>query len=233
MLTGQSLIRAAELRSVTTEFSKYHAAVNTFRDKYFALPGDMTNATSFWGDQATGTASCANASTPDGSPGTCDGNGDGMLGFFTESYRFWQHLALAGLIEGNYQGWVNPAVNVTPPVRGRDVPASKISNGYWQAARLSQLVTSNVELGYSDLPNNYIQYLILCGPSSGWWCKNNILKPEEAWNIDTKIDDGKPAYGKVRAAENCVNSTATAASASYDLTNSSLRCLLGFVTEQR
>ena len=52
VLTGQSLIRAAELRSVSTEYSRYVASVHTFRDKYFALPGDMTNATQFWGTAA-------------------------------------------------------------------------------------------------------------------------------------------------------------------------------------
>ena len=47
VLSGQSLIRAAELRSVTTEYSRYTTAISSFRDKYFALPGDMSNATSF------------------------------------------------------------------------------------------------------------------------------------------------------------------------------------------
>jgi len=31
------------------------------------------------------------------------------------------------------------------------------------------------------------------------WPFNVVLKPEEAWNIDTKLDDGKPATGKVSA----------------------------------
>ena len=52
ILTGQSLIRAAELRSVTTEFQKYQTAMMTFRDRYMALPGDMRNATAFLGSFA-------------------------------------------------------------------------------------------------------------------------------------------------------------------------------------
>ena len=40
ILAGQSLIRAAELRSISTDYSRYIAAVQAFRDKYFALPGD-------------------------------------------------------------------------------------------------------------------------------------------------------------------------------------------------
>ena len=49
ILSGQSLIRAAQLRSVTADYTRFVTAVNTFRDKYFALPGDMTNAQSVWG----------------------------------------------------------------------------------------------------------------------------------------------------------------------------------------
>ena len=41
VLSGQSLIRAAELRAVSTEHSKFVTAMNSFRDKYFAAPGDM------------------------------------------------------------------------------------------------------------------------------------------------------------------------------------------------
>jgi hypothetical protein len=49
ILTAQSLIRAAELRSITTDYNRFITASQTFRDKYFALPGDMRNATRFWG----------------------------------------------------------------------------------------------------------------------------------------------------------------------------------------
>jgi len=49
ILGGQALIRAAELRAVTTEYDRWVTATRTFQDKYFALPGDMTNATAFWG----------------------------------------------------------------------------------------------------------------------------------------------------------------------------------------
>ena len=57
VLSGQSLIAAAALRSVTTQEARWVAATQTFRDKYFALPGDMNNATSFWG-RMNGNADC-------------------------------------------------------------------------------------------------------------------------------------------------------------------------------
>jgi len=109
ILGGQSLIRAAEMRSISTEHARWVAAAQTFRDKYFALPGDMSNATKFWG--TADAASCSLTSTGDAR--TCDGNGNGVLNYsFSgntahEHFRFWQQLANAGLIEGNYSGTRN------------------------------------------------------------------------------------------------------------------------------
>ena len=76
ILAGQSLVRASELRAVSSEYQRYATAMHAFRDKYFAIPGDMTNATKFWGDDAT---ACADGAVADGTPGTCNGNGNGIL----------------------------------------------------------------------------------------------------------------------------------------------------------
>ncbi|WP_371356729.1 hypothetical protein, partial [Salmonella sp. M132] len=40
-----------------------------------------------------------------------------------------------------------------------------------------------------------------CSGDPGCGLSGAILKPEEAWNIDTKLDDGKPATGFVRSYE--------------------------------
>lgn len=112
ILGGQSLIRAAELRSVATDVSKYRSASYAFRDKYFGLPGDFTRATSFWGNATTGTSG-GECTAPESDAGTgtqtCNGDGNGLIGNAStvgqrnsESFRFWQHLANAGLIEGQY-----------------------------------------------------------------------------------------------------------------------------------
>ena len=107
ILAGQNLIRAAELRSVTTQMTQYRTAFYTFRDKYFAIPGDMRNAIDFWGaqDGADGVGlDCFN--DPSSTQATCNGDGDGDIQLYpmTETYRAWQHLANAGLIEGTYTG---------------------------------------------------------------------------------------------------------------------------------
>lgn len=116
VLSGRALIRAAELRNITTEFSEWQTALNTFKTRYNALPGDMPNATSFWGNAATGASSgqCAAPLTDAGTgKQTCNGDGNMKIQYtwkgalrtdLHEAFRFWQHLQNAGLIAGGYTG---------------------------------------------------------------------------------------------------------------------------------
>lgn len=159
ILVGQSLIRAAELRSVTSDQQRYKTAINTFRDKYSALPGDMRNATAFWGKD---NALCSTQTGTVAVPGTCNGNNNGIWDLdMVENYRAWQHLSNAGVIEGSYSGYVTPALATTSPTIGTDVPASKMANKYWILAQFSQLNSVHGELGFSgvaDERNNYLYF---------------------------------------------------------------------------
>lgn len=225
ILAGQSLIRAAELRAVSTEAARWTAAAQTFRDKYFALPGDMTNATSFWGDQATGVDACASAATPDGTPGTCNGNGNGQVRIGAESHRFWQHLNLAGLIEGSYTG-IRGSGGANHCNVGTNCPRSKLSNGGWGVDYLGNYVG---DAGfYAGFYNNT---LIFGAQSASEYPTVAVIKPEEAWNIDTKMDDGVPGRGRVLGVRytTCANATsATDYSPGYYLTSSAVGCGLAF-----
>ena len=194
ILAGKSLIRATELRSVSTEYSRYVTAAQAFRDKYFALPGDILNATSFWGDNNT---LCPDAAIANGSPGTCNGNGNGSLEAGTagsvqgEMFMYWQHLANAGLIEGSYSG-IAGATNALHAVVDTNSPRSRIkSTAVWQVRDLG---TRSGTDGMFD--GDYGNTLLLAGQAAGMPA-GPILSPEEAWNIDTKMDDGKAATGKI------------------------------------
>jgi prepilin-type N-terminal cleavage/methylation domain-containing protein len=203
ILAGQSLIRAAELRSVSTEAQRYLAAVNSFRDKYFALPGDMASATKFW--TAEPAANCpGDQTTPSTTPATCNGNGDGMIawhntaGLGGESHRFWQHLANAGLVEGTYSGTHsggtcngNGSCNVTI---GINAPRSKLSSAGWTIHYLGTQTTVGSTYYFAGSYGNAFAFGSNAG---GQWTYDAVLKPEEAWNIDTKTDDGRPATGSV------------------------------------
>lgn len=223
ILSGQALIRAAELRSVATDMHRYQTAIMTFQDKYMGLPGDFKDATRFWGRDD---ARCPSAGGTASIPGTCNGNGAGTFSSVlstTETYLAWQHLALAGLIEGSYSGYVTPTAWTTPPVVGTDVPASKLGNAYWTISNLSQANPPHYEYGYSDKPDIRYDILLLTGAVPAYWNGGNVLRPEEAWNIDTKTDDGKPALGSIRANPNGCTTSMTS-DANYNLSSSTVSC---------
>ena len=221
VLTGQSLIRAAELRSVTSEYQRYQTAVNAFRDKYFALPGDMANATSFW------------------TSGTANGNSDGILndasgaGASGEIFQFWNQLNLAGFIEGKYSGLAGSG-GVVDTIPGTNSPKSKFAGAGWGLAYTANYAGDNWIYAF-DL-GNYFAFGALYSTTLPF---NAVMRPEDVWNIDTKMDDGKPGTGKLivretvtwyaTASTKCTTSASrTDYTGAYNLSNSSIACMLMF-----
>lgn len=222
VLSGRSLIRAAELRSISTQYNQFYTATKAFRDKYFALPGDMNNATRFWGQAGVTIATCATTAITDAR--TCDGDGNGSISTHVGSVeysRYWQHLANAGLIEGTNNGMGD--------IYG---PKGKLKNTYWVVYDYGQ-VTS---LFYGFFEGNYGNTLTFGTP----YCLGDVctgVPPEEAWNIDQKMDDGKPGTGKLvidsglglaSCTDTSSNLLADALTAQYIFTNTSADCALKF-----
>lgn len=233
ILAGQSLIRAAELRSISRDYQRYVSATHTFRDKYMAIPGDMLRATQFWG--TAGTCPGTNA-TPSTTIATCNGDGNGMLDrtvtTSNEYFRFWQHLANAGLIEGSYSGVADSATASDRTTRlNFNVPSGKISNSVWAVEYVgSPAPISSVNW----MEGNYGNILNVAQPPTAY---GDTLRPDEAWGIDSKLDDGRPGLGKIRVPEsdsNCIDQAASAVVAlagiaNYILTSSEIACTLVFV----
>lgn len=83
ILKGQELINSARVRNVISQMDGTKAAFFGFQDRYRALPGDFSRATT----------QIQNA--------TNDGNGDGQI-LADESVAVWDHLSHAGFINGTY-----------------------------------------------------------------------------------------------------------------------------------
>lgn len=222
ILAGQSLIRASELRAVTAEHNRYLAAVQSFRDKYFALPGDFSTATKFWGTASGGCPSGARSGTQ-----TCNGDGNGTMYIHNEEmYLFWQHLANAGLIEGSYTGYTGPGHAQYDANGGVNVPRSRLNNANWTVRSIN---ISGAVSGWFDTNANIFE---VGGKQPNFWNEAVIFKPEELWNIDTKMDDGKPSVGKVNGFpwESCSNAANSAdRTATYQLGDTAQRCVAVFV----
>ena len=239
ILAGRSLVRAAELRSVTTEYQRWIVASQAFRDKYFGLPGDITNATTIWGRQSNSTGGCPSTSGATiNANGACDGNGNGQidynLAYLTtggEMHQFWRQLALAGLIEGNYTG--NPGgVDGRRVLIGLNAPTSRFSSAGWGAIWLGE--RSGDATFFNGAYGNTLHF----GKETATQTpRDQVLRVEEAWNIDTKIDDASPAQGKLVVIvynDSCaINSNGTPAvstsvGAVYNVSNAEITCALVF-----
>lgn len=228
IVAGSSMIRAAELRKVLTQQEQFKTAIYTFKDKYLAIPGDMKNATAFWGELHATPATCIVTETTSGTA-TCDGDGSNTIrnGSNTfESYRFWQHLANAGLINGAFTGRAdNAAATSWVTVAGKNVPAGPLGGSAW-------LLGYDISSGTAMFPIATTRHNFrLGGEQSGTWPSGRIFTPDEVWNLDKKIDDGKPALGQLTApldsyATNCV--TDDTLTAEYELALDGVSCIAFF-----
>jgi prepilin-type N-terminal cleavage/methylation domain-containing protein len=245
IVVGRDLLRAAALKSVISDVNRYVTAVNTFRTKYNnELPGDMADATFFWG----ASASCINGS---GGTLTCNGNADGQIcsganandgGCFTEALLAWQHLSNSGLVAGGYTGFswhvgVAPGVNI-PQSSG--FPNAGFSLFYYGAMPVRTLFFESSGIGH----------VLMFGAKSplapqGNWSDNAaypVLSTNDAYSIDIKIDDGMPGTGKVFSLPKgspfgtgnssvCTTAgSAAALTATYDFTQTGPQCSLFFQT---
>ena len=153
-----------------------------------------------------------------------------------EAHLFWTHLSVAGLIEGNYA-----AASWASPTYGTTSPKSKMTNAGWNIRWVGSVGNDDTVVGATGATTNvmyegnygnaffFMNAVTLASPTAA----SGVLKAEEAWNIDTKMDDGKPATGAVTALEiqgaatpggcgNAAGSTgATAVTVAYDLPNTS------------
>ena len=226
VLGGKSLIRASQLRTVATQRSEFSAAAHTFRDKYFYLPGDMPNASQVWGLLAV--SLCGITPSENGAEiPTCDGDGHlALLGNQSyEMYRFWQHLSNAGLIPGRWAG-----------VNARPVPSGKVANSSWVIWDYGPVAAATTASSVYMFDGDYTNALILHGSRNlPFMSRPSVMPNEDLWNIDAKIDDGKPGSGRVRviAATNLTTCTDAAnstdsATANYTFTSTANNCSLIF-----
>ncbi len=188
VLGGQEVIKAMKINGTISQMNEITAAANSFKLKYDSIPGDMPDATDYWGVNGSGSAindgSCNNFNKETRT--TCNGDGNGLvrggsgdLGGNFEYETFWQHLRLAEMYI------------TTDPVGnqfyGSELLATKLSDNY------GFYVDSS--LGYTSLTTSYNPNLT--GKNLfGIWYKTSIsMKSDEARDLDFKMDDGRPLTG--------------------------------------
>lgn len=170
VVTGQSLVKQAQLRSIVSDFNKFTSATNTFRLQYNGFPGDFKNGFSYF----SGT-NCTDGLIV-GSGSNCNGNGNGQIEYW-EAVKAWYHLSQAGLVEGQFSGLDDANM----------APKGPISDSMYSMSN---------ETGGTANPANAFAVGLL-GPHTPDIQRNGMLTPQEAQSIDTKIDDGFAHSGSV------------------------------------
>lgn len=235
IMAGQSILRGGQIRAVAAEYAKYTAAIRQFDSQFNALPGDMAKATILWGKD---NVSCSGDTGSVAVPGTCNGDGDGIIersgsaNATSEAFRFWQHLALAGMIEGSFSGNAGPD-NEFDVVKNVNVPDSKLADATWYVYGNSGTFSGDSTI-FDDVTSPFLQVGIAA--SAGTDNAVKALTTSEMQSLDQKLDDGFPGLGDVRARHwgDCTTATTSAgyATAQYNKSNDgSLQCVLQVVNQ--
>lgn len=242
-VVSSALIRSNELTNAMSDVGRYTAAINNFRTKYKAMPGDMYQAHLLWG-------LVSGCSEGYGKPGeVCYGDGNGrvceslpggtpiavQLTMFAEATQEWIELANAGFIEGSY---------IYIPMQNGITGTSKIGLTYPKTARVGTsfafyYATCPIINGglYGDTSPYETHWLVL-GSQNGFvgQISDAAVTGEEAFSIDKKTDDGLPGTGKIRGNRNNSGArwgktacqTADVSTALYDRTPSTPNCFMMF-----
>ena len=232
LLMSSDLLRASKMLEIVAQVDEFNKAIGVFKQKYKDLPGDMPNAESFWGSDTSCPSTPYNAL--DHIP-TCNGDGSSTIGNYYvdggttsyESFRAWQQLSNAGMLTGSYSGTAGSggSLNAMPNINAPNGPLS--GTGF--------------SLLYIFLPNGNTDYwpmlyghAYIYGTSTTTFTNGPALTPSEAYLVDQKIDDAKPATGilvtnKSSIVPNCTTSDTQTISA-YNVTFKSNACDLIFIS---
>lgn len=230
VLVGQSLIRQSQLNSTVSDVQKYTQAVMNFQQKYGALPGDFTTATSYWGQGSTCPSTYA---SPLSGTNTCNGDGNGQIGIsgawaisYPEMFLAWQHLVNAQMISGNYNGSPGSA-GTEDHVIGINCPAGRLSGAGFG---ISYLGIQNGTMYWFD--GSWSHQIVVGGYQSNNWPSAAIMTALEASNLDVKFDDGSPASGYISTIKPAglplCATTSVSSTAQYNVSQAGNNCALLF-----
>jgi prepilin-type N-terminal cleavage/methylation domain-containing protein len=205
VLAGRDLMDTAAQRAQIAQIAKYNTAVNTFRNKYGGLPGDLPDpmATGF-GFQSRGQY----AGEGDGNgilEGNCTNASGGNKGVDTgcgELAVMWEDLSEAGLIDATISGLDKAGANY-PSTQGNNGAGVTFTTtpAIMQWLPPAKAGNNNFVYAFSMAGANYftISSVTLLGfaPQSS---NNPGITVQHAYNIDKKMDDGLPVSGAVTAA---------------------------------
>ncbi len=204
ILGGQALIRSSELKAQLKDFEMISAAHHSFREQYNCIPGDCRDTSRYF-------------------PSIGNGDGDGYVEVWpasgsNEGALYFLSLDAAGLL----------------PLQ---TPEFALAPEY----RRSRLFTTRnfAYINFYDrYPGGGYSPTTLLGTGIAWinyssnvnspWANAPALRPEDSYNYDVKIDDGKALTGNYLSVAGFTGPSTTLncidGSGNYVLTNTDVAC---------
>ena len=177
VLKGQDLIQSAQLNAVQTDANKIRTAMNTFQNKYVALPGDLSNPDDVIDSEIFGDS--------DGGNGDGRIDGDRTTGD-SEAVQAWVHLAASGLL-----GQINAS-----ELDGNALDATNSFSGAVGGFYSLGQGLDGDSLNFQEVSNSEI-WLVLANDNDDSH-DGPIVPADEAAELDRKTDDGAPDTGSLR-----------------------------------
>ncbi|MBL4805247.1 MAG: prepilin-type N-terminal cleavage/methylation domain-containing protein [Alphaproteobacteria bacterium] len=215
ILKGQELITNARVTSTASQLEAMGAAYNGFRDKFNALPGDMSTARARIAACGVQVASCF------------DGTGDGVIGASVgvagavaantaagEPANFFGQLLAADFITG--MDGTNTAVF------GQAFPTAPIGGGF-----LVGDIRAGAPTGFAAGEMRPAPHVTISGTTAAVAVGTGVLTPQQAANIDRRLDDGLASSGSV-IGQNTALACRTAAADDAYANDEDQVCVIGY-----
>jgi prepilin-type N-terminal cleavage/methylation domain-containing protein len=142
ILKGQEMITQAKIKNIINDFNGITAAINSYQDRYRALPGDDLGANKRWSLPAGVGSGDGNGSFGVGAGDVYNSAAAAPAAGTPEVNLFWWHLRLAGFVAGSTSA--TAAASVQQP--------SNAANGIMGVQTTGMGFTSNI-ICSSNLPD--------------------------------------------------------------------------------
>ncbi|MFM9889554.1 MAG: type II secretion system protein [Rickettsiales bacterium] len=207
LLGIQAYLKSAELTTLMNQSKYYINAYNQFKDRYQFPPGDLATAGSIWS-------------------GVNGGDGNGLIRAAgstntVELFLAFQHLAKAGLIDGNYTGATTGGGGTFYATAGTNVPLMAVRNVSVILDHPNALDGNVIgESPYFDGLYGHVLRVAGLLPNANSIPATGFMSPQTALKLDSKFDDGVPNAGWVMTGNatvlpNCSISSGTLYSVAY------------------
>ncbi|MGH1399256.1 MAG: type II secretion system protein [Alphaproteobacteria bacterium] len=219
VLKGQQMIHTARVNKTIRDIEGYNASFSIFYDRFRAYPGDYFFATT----RIPGCNAASNCLNGNGN-GAINGNSatienpgwNQSIATWQEPFQAWKHLALTDIISG-----VDSSADIGNLGWGQSHPATPLGGGYELYYDPAVSATYYITAGSGHLIR------MTYGGVTGTPIAQNgssPLTPEEAFMIDSKLDDGN-GYSGYMTIEDAGNVCVVDDGGEYNLQNDGKDCI--------